>query len=117
MTVAQPAMCLQLALAHCAPFADMIWRILHPNGEHTVGTKSNPLDVVMYNDEVTPGNAMDPANSRKFSAWYWSFIQIGRWALTQEWAWLICGAFHSGNMKLIEGGLVFYHSASLALRP
>ena len=108
-------MCLQLALTHCAQFADMIWRILHPNGEHTVGTKSNPLDVVMYNDEVTPGNAMNPSNSRKFSAWYWSFIQIGRWVLMQEWAWLICGVFHSGNMKLIEGGLAWCLTTVLRL--
>ena len=64
----KPAPTLQLAFNFSGEFGDLFWRILHPAfGQQTVGTERNPLRMICYNDEVTPGNAMDPLNTRKFS--------------------------------------------------
>ena len=104
--VVKPALALQLVLQRCGEFSDFFWKVLHPDGRNqTVGTQAAPLRCVFYTDEVTPGNAMDPANSRKFSAWYWSWLELGRWKLMRSWAWQICGIFKSTHLKDIDGGL------------
>ena len=48
---------------------------------------------------------MDPANSRKFAAFYFSFLEYGRWRLMETWAWLPCGLFKSAALQGTPGGL------------
>ena len=48
---------------------------------------------------------MDPANQRKFTAFYWSFAEFGRHALSQDWAWFIGGIFLTSLVREIDGGL------------
>ena len=46
-----------------------------------------PWDIILYTDEVTPGNPIAPVNHRKFHIVYWSFMQLGSNALAREEAW------------------------------
>ena len=48
---------------------------------------------------------MGPANQRKFTAFYWSFAEFGRHALSQDWAWFIGGIFLTSLVREIDGGL------------
>jgi AraC-like DNA-binding protein len=47
-----------------------------------------PWDIILYSDEVTPGNPIAPVNNRKFHIVYWSFMQLGANGLAREEAWL-----------------------------
>ena len=106
--VAMPAQALQLAFKACPDFANLVWRICFPDGQNQLcGTQDRPLRVIMYSDEVAPGNSLDPANNRKFHACYWSVLELGRWVLTQVWAWQLLAMVRSDTVKLIEGGLSY----------
>lgn len=50
-------------------------------------TADAPWNIVMYSDEVTPGNVLKVLNTRKFHAIYWSFMELGSNALSLEEAW------------------------------
>jgi len=57
-------------------------------------TIENPWNIIMYSDEVTPGNVIAPVNNRKFQAIYWSFMELGCNALSREDAWFtVCIEF------------------------
>jgi len=39
---------------------------------------SNPLSIIIYHDEITPGNIAKPANDRKMIVFRYSFKELGR---------------------------------------
>ena len=43
-----------------------------------------PLHVVLYADEVSPGNQLAHKQARKTWAWYWSVLEFGPAALASE---------------------------------
>ena len=47
-----------------------------------------PWHLVFYCDEVVPGNPMKTENERKVHAFYFSFRELGRAALSREDAWI-----------------------------
>ena len=63
-----------------------------------------PVRLVLYTDEVTPGNVLNPDNQRKIWAFYVSFLEAGA-CLTNDSAWLFAGAFLSTSLKHARGGL------------
>ena len=48
-----------------------------------------PWNLILYTDEVTPGNVVAPINTRRFHAVYWSFAELGSNALSREESWFI----------------------------
>jgi hypothetical protein len=50
-------------------------------------TADEPWQLIIYTDEVTPGNPLATNNKRKFHAVYWSFLELGMNALCREEAW------------------------------
>ena len=82
--VANPFAMLWTAVSDCVPFAALFKnRLLQkpPSVEH-------PWRIILYSDEVTPGNPLSTANQRKFHAVYWSFLELGSNSLSREEAWL-----------------------------
>jgi hypothetical protein len=63
-----------------------------------------PWTAVVYHDEVTPGNALRPANGRKFHAFYLSFLELGL-HLRQETSWLPFAMIRSSIVKQVIGGI------------
>ena len=63
-----------------------------------------PWTAVVYHDEVTPGNALRPANNRKFHAFYFSFLELGL-HLRQETSWLPFAMIRSSIVKQVIGGI------------
>ena len=57
-------------------------------------TPSKPWHIVMYSDEVTPGNQLAHRNSRKSQCIYWSFLELGPY-LSNELCWFTCGVLRS----------------------
>ena len=97
----QPVLLLQYYLDRVPELTSFLWGLCSSGR----GSKDEPLQILFYNDEVTPGNCMDPANSRKFIAFYWSLKEYGGYLLTQELSWLIGGIFLSSLVREVQGGL------------
>ena len=64
----------------------------------------NPWSIVLYLDEITPGNPLRPDNKRKMTAFYASFLQLGGFLRVEE-AWLTLGILRSSIVKDVKGGM------------
>ena len=62
------------------------------------------LTAVLYHDEIVPGNALRPANGRKFTAFYLSFLELGL-ALRSETSWLPIAVLRSSVAHDVKGGM------------
>ncbi len=62
------------------------------------------LSVILYHDEVVPGNPLAPDHSRKGSLVHASFLQFGQ-ALRREEAWLPIAVVRSKDAKMVKGKL------------
>lgn len=85
-------------VAESPPYADMIETTTRGN------SVAKPFRLVVYSDEVTPGNVLAPDNRRKFHAFYINFLEAGE-HLNNVQSWLIGGAMLSTEADQVEGGL------------
>ena len=86
---------------HSASYSDMVRR----THEINPSSPSSPWSVVIYNDEVTPGQQLTKVNTRKFQAVYWTVLEYGMEHICDEEAWgemLFC---RSALVSSIEGGM------------
>jgi hypothetical protein len=66
---------------------------------------SRKWEVVVYCDEVVPGNQLEHDNRRKGQAIYWSFKDFGGPALGCEHLWFVLGIVRSNIVNRIAGGM------------
>ena len=64
-----------------------------------------PWNLILYSDEVTPGNPLSPANHRKYQAIYWSFLEFGPPALSREEGWFTLLCEYSKTVNRAHAGL------------
>lgn len=67
-------------------------------------TFERPWRLIVYNDEVVPGNVIKPDNLRKFVIFYCSFLEFDQ-ALRSELAWLPIAVLRSQRLKDVDGRL------------
>ena len=67
-------------------------------------THPMPWRAILYHDEVTPGNNLRPANNRKFSAFYISFLEFGLY-LRKDTAWLPIAMLRTSVVNKVIGGM------------
>jgi len=81
--IANPLAFLWIALSTSAPFRAFFQSRMdaHPP------SPERPWGIVIYSDEVTPGDAKQPNPKRKFQALYWTLLELGVNALSREAAW------------------------------
>ena len=65
----------------------------------------SPWRLVLYSDEVTPGNPLSPANHRKFQAVYWTFLEFGAHGLSREESWFCMITLFSDEVNKLHGGM------------
>jgi hypothetical protein len=106
-----PFAMLALAVATCGPFAELFSRtaVAHPP------SLLAPWGVVLYADEVTPGNPLKGNNLRKQYAIYWSFAQFGLAVLSHESAWFCLAVMRTSEIAEFDGGLSYVIRALLML--
>lgn len=68
-------------------------------------TPDEPWRLILYTDEVTPGNVLAPINSRKFHAIYWSFAELGSNALSREESWFVICIEFSITVNEVHAGI------------
>ena len=86
---------LQTVMDQCPNYRQQVEKVLisHPG---------LVFDVLLYNDEASGGNILNPNASKKVSLWYYSLVQIG--FLFSDCVWMpLCLLQHS-NFDQIKGG-------------
>ena len=66
---------------------------------------NKPWNIILYSDEVTPGNPLSVMNIRKFNSVYWSFAEFDTIALSHEESWFVLMAEFSTRVNAQSGGL------------
>lgn len=66
-----------------------------------------PWNIILYNDEVAPGNLLKTDNTRKLQVFYWSFKEFDHELLCREALWLLGGIIPSRVAGALSGGLAF----------
>ena len=99
--ICNPFAFLLVAVRDCCQFSSFLLARLqdHPS------TPDNPWTLLIYSDEVTPGNPLATMNNRKFHAVYWSFLELGRNALSNEEGWFTILLEYSIYVSQAQGGL------------
>ena len=67
--------------------------------ECVLAHEGEPLDIIVYYDEIVPGNVLRPDNARKLQAIYWSIRQFPQEFLRSCAAWLPLGVMRSVTVK------------------
>ncbi len=96
------------------PLASLTYAPEEPDGlrslfKHRLTLKpsspEDPWTIVLYCDEVTPGNPLANLSRRRFHSFYWSFIELGTEALSHEESWFILMTEFSTVVNCLQGGL------------
>ena len=98
--IASPSTCMRFFCESSDSFASMVLAAERacPN------SLANPWRMVLYSDELTPGNPLRADNRRKTMIWYWSILEYGRHNLQKVEAWLPLAAIRSSIARQVEGG-------------
>ena len=72
-----------------------------------IGDGSVPLRLIIYADEMNPGNPFRPDLGRKMQCVYWAFADWPQWMLSRTFAWPCLSVLRSAIVETIEGGMSF----------
>jgi hypothetical protein len=97
-----PASFLQHCVDECQPFADFFKHVLD---SLPLSSPTSPLQLVVYSDEVSPGNQLKHDNRRKLQTIYWSIKEFGPAALSAEHFWFVLTTVRSHIVDGVEGGM------------
>ena len=75
----------------------------------------HPWNLILYADEVVPGNQMHYDNLRKEWVMYFSFKELGVLTLGMEEAWFLAAAIRSKIVDDASGGISQVFSACIKL--
>ena len=64
-----------------------------------------PLSLVLYMDEITPGNPLRPEKSRTLQAVYWAFLEWPQFLLQRVAAWPCFGVLRSSVAAMLDGNM------------
>lgn len=111
LQVAHPLAMLHHAYATCAPFRQLIKRKL----AEWPCSAEQPWSLILYSDEVVPGNVLAPMPSRKCQVVYYSFQELGLETLSREDGWFCATVKRSRLVNQVAGGMAQVIGALLKL--
>ena len=77
-----------------AAFGDLMATAMRPG---------RPLTLILYMDEITPGNPLRPEKSRTLQAIYWAFLEWPQYILQRVAAWPCFGVLRSTIAESLDG--------------
>ena len=101
LRICHPLAFLWLVYTTCPAFA----RFIDARHAAAPSTAAHPWSLCLYTDEVTPGNPLTVAPSRKIQVVYWSLLEFGAEALCREDLWFLCTQKRSGIVNKAKGNL------------
>ena len=99
--IAHPFANLVVAIDHAQEFSSFLCALCFERPSSPI----NPWHILLYTDEVTPGNPLATFHTRKFHSIYWSFLEFGDHVLCHEEAWFTLCTELSTKMKKVSAGL------------
>ena len=96
----------------CHPFA-FLWHLtMISEGFRTVTNSictpgHRVLRLIIYADELVPGNPFRPEKSRTLMCIYWAFVDWPSWLLTRTFAWPCLSILRSTIIKSLPGGMTY----------
>ena len=96
-----PAAFLHYTSRHCPRMQDM----LNAAAAQHLNSVTSKWQLMLYMDEVSPGNQLKVHNSRKLQAIYWSIQEFGGYNLTQEHAWCVLMCIRTDIVNSLAGGM------------
>ena len=96
-----PGALLQHMSRQCNGFATFLKDVLRRQPCSLV----SKYNIVVYSDEVSPGNQLKHDNKRKLQAIYWSIKEFGPKALAKEECWFILTAVRSNVVTRLSDGM------------
>ena len=94
-----PAALLSHTLTTCPGFGDYLQSKMR---EHPPSPQA-PWGIIIYSDEVNPGNQLKHDNKRKTQAIYWAFVEWGPQGLCREALWFVLTVVRSSVVKDMGG--------------
>ena len=101
VTYVHPGAMLWTAVERCPQFR----AFLHERAAEVAPSLACPWDIVLYCDEVSPGNQLQQSNDRKLQVVYWSIKQLGGVALAKEESWFLLLAARSVDVNRLRSGM------------
>ena len=98
LDVVNPAAILHYLTMISEPFAKMMYECCTPGC---------PLRLVIYADEMNPGNPFRPEKSRTLQCIYWAFADWPAHVLSRTFAWLVLCTIRSKVIEEIDGGMSY----------
>jgi hypothetical protein len=111
MLTINPLALLYKAFRQGGSFTDLLTKCLQENPS----SPENPYRLIMYSDEVTPGNVLAHSNKRKIWVLYFSFLEFGATTLCMEDAWLCNVVKRSADVSKLSAGISQIFAVSLKL--
>ena len=71
----------------------------------SIHVEGQPLRIVIYGDEITPGNPFRPDMGRKMLCIYWCIAEWPQHVLQRSFAWPVFSIIRSSIVQGIEGGI------------
>lgn len=73
--------------------------------QEVLASANGPLRVIVYIDEIVPGNPFRHDQGRKLQAIYFAFAEWPAWLLSRTGAWPVFGVLRSSVVKEFPGGV------------
>ena len=90
------------------PFSQLVSTLRTPSASH-------PWEILLYSDEISPGNVLRHANQRKLVACYWSIKELGALNLSCERLWFVVGLCRSETVRSLTGKMGAFTKMCLQL--
>ena len=114
-----PAASLWQTLTGCDRFREHFASAL----EQHACSMTSKWSIVLYSDEVSPGNQLKSSNKRRLQTFYWALKQMGPKALSSEDGWFLLTTVRTATVSELVDGLsqvtkecILRFSATLGIR-
>ena len=74
-----------------------------------------PLTMILYMDELCPGNPFRPEKGRKIQGIYWCILEWPDWILRRSAMWPVLGVILSATVEKFPGGISGFYAKILEI--
>ena len=100
LDICHPFAMLQYLCTISLPFGDMLYTAVQK-------AAGQPLRLVIYADEMCPGNPFRPEKSRTLQCIYWTFIDFPGYVLSRTFSWKVLCLIRAKIVEKVEGGMSY----------
>ena len=79
------------------------------------GVEGEALTVILYMDELCPGNPYRPDKARKLQGVYWCLQEWPDWILRRSALWPVFGVLRSSTVEKMRGGIGAFYAKVLGM--